>query len=111
MEKPDWEKRLEQRHQYAPPPPAGEWQAVLARSQARPSRMPWTLAVGGSLAMAALALFFLAPRPAPVAVAEDENLATEQWVQQQWHSTASGALADEQAAEPGADLLDLLDKV
>ena len=111
MQKHDWEERLRRRHQAPPPAPTREWQAVLERSRPRPAKLAWTLALGGGLATAAMALFFLLPRPAPVAPApaEDENLATEQWVQQQWHSTASGALADDQAAEPGADLLKLMD--
>jgi len=69
--------------------------------------------LGGSLAAAALLAVFLLPRGAPVepAPAEDETLATEQWVQQQWGSTAATVLARDQAAEPGADLLDLLDRV
>jgi hypothetical protein len=113
MEKIDWEQRLARRHQAPPPAPAGEWQAVLERSQARPSRLRWTLALGGGLAVAGLALFFLLPRPVPVRAAapEDEGLATEQWVQQQWGSTASGALAEDQAAEPDAEMLKLMDKV
>ena len=115
MEKLDWEQRLARRHQAPPPAPAGEWQAVLERGPARPSRVGWTVALGGGLAVAAVALFLLLPRPAPVlpaaAAAEDENLATEQWVQQQWHSTAAGALADDQATEPDSDLLKLMDKV
>jgi hypothetical protein len=113
MEKLDWEKRLERRHQTPPPAPAGEWAAVVERGRERPARVGWAVALGSSLALAALAVVLLVPRRGPVEAVgtDDENLATEQWVQQQWHSTAAGALEDDQAAEPDAGLLALMDKV
>jgi len=113
MKKIDWETQLAQRHQAPPPAPADEWRVVQARIQAPQPRPRWSLALGGGLAMAGLLAVLLLPRGPQVkpATPEEESLATEQWVQQQWGSTNETALAEDQIAEPDADLLDLLDKV
>jgi hypothetical protein len=115
MSNPSWEERLKERHLAPPPAPSGEWEAIQAAIRGPQERAwrPWWV-LGGGLALAGLAMVLVLPGQTAkhAALAQDEDpVAVEQWVSQQWsgtQATAAGSAKDS-GAEPGANLLALMD--